>query len=101
MIRLQRCTDCGTAQYPPREVCGTCLSDRLACESAEFLSGRVMARTLLRHSNDNAFRSRLPLVLGLVRLDAGPVALCLLAAQAAAGDVVQVRRNADALLEAT
>ena len=45
MIRLQRCADCGAAQYPPREVCGACLSDRLAWDSADSLPGRVLART--------------------------------------------------------
>jgi uncharacterized OB-fold protein len=100
MIGLQRCADCGTAQYPPREVCVACLSDRLAWESADALPARVLARTTLHHSNELRFRARLPLAVGLVQFDAGPVAVCFLARTAAAGDAVQVRIGADDLLEA-
>jgi uncharacterized OB-fold protein len=74
MIRLQRCAECGVSQYPPREVCVACLSDRLEWQSAESL--------------------------GLVQFDAGPVAVCFLAEAVAPGDPVQVRIGADDLLEA-
>ncbi|HTW70427.1 MAG TPA: zinc ribbon domain-containing protein [Acetobacteraceae bacterium] len=100
MIRLQRCADCGRAQYPPREVCGTCLSEMLHWDSADFLPGRVLARTVLHHSNEPAMRPHLPLTIGLVQFDAGPVAVCLLADTILPGHAVQVRLNADALLEA-
>ena len=100
MIRLQRCVDCGAAQYPPREVCGACLSDRLEWQSTDSLPARVLARTLLHHSNEPRFRQRLPLTIGLVQFDAGPVAVCFLAATAAPGDAVRVRIGADDLLEA-
>ena len=99
MIRLQRCEDCGAAQYPPREVCVACLSDRLAWESADALPARVLARTRLHHSNEPRFRPRLPLTVGLVQFDAGPVAVCFLAETATPGDAVQVRIGADDLLE--
>ncbi len=98
MMRLQRCGDCGAAQYPARETCHVCLSDRLAREAAEWLPGSVLARTVLHHSNEPRFRSRLPLTLGLVRLDAGPVVVCFLAA---AGERVRMRIGGDDLLEAT
>jgi uncharacterized OB-fold protein len=100
MIRLQRCVDCGSAQYPSRDVCAACLSDRLAWESADSLLGRVLARTRLHHSNEAHFRPRLPLTVGLVRFDAGPVAVCFLIGTAAPGDAVQVRVGTDDLLEA-
>jgi uncharacterized OB-fold protein len=96
MMRLQRCDDCGAAQYPPREFCGTCLSDRLAWQTAE--TARVVARTVLHHSNEPHWRARLPLTLGLVQFDAGPVVVCLLSETAAAGDTVQVSVGADGLL---
>jgi uncharacterized OB-fold protein len=54
----------------------------------------------LHHSNEPRFRPRLPLTVGLVQFDAGPVAVCFLAAAAAPGDAVQVRTGADDLLEA-
>jgi uncharacterized OB-fold protein len=100
MIRLQRCADCGAAQYPSREICGACLSDRLTWESAETLPARVLARTKLHHSNELRFQTRLPLYCGLVQFDAGPVAMCFLAATAAPGDEVRVWRDTDDLLKA-
>jgi uncharacterized OB-fold protein len=95
MIRLQRCTDCATAQYPPREFCGVCLSDRLAWDSAEALPARVLARSCIHHSNEPYVRAHLPLTIGLIRFDAGPVAVCFLSATTYPGDHVQVRINAD------
>lgn len=100
MIRLQRCVACGVAQYPSREVCVACLSDRLVWEATESLPARVLARTRLHHSNEPRFRPRLPLTVGLVQFDAGPVAVCFLADTAAPGDSVRVRAGTDSLLEA-
>jgi len=99
VIRLQRCAACGAVQYPPREFCGACLSDALAWEEAESLPARVLARTRLHHSNEPGFRPRLPLTLGLVRFDAGPIAVCFLGEGATPGDAVWVRFGADGLLE--
>jgi len=100
MIRLQRCVACGVAQYPSREICVACLSDRLAWETADSLPGCVLARTRLHHSNEPRFRPHLPLTVGLVQFDAGPVAVCFLAETAAPGDSVQVRIGMGDLLEA-
>jgi len=100
MIRLQRCADCDTAQYPPREICGACLSDRLVWDSADSLPARVLAGTLLHHSNESRFRARLPLCVGLVKFDAGPLAVCFLSETAAPGDTVRVRIGPDDLLVA-
>jgi uncharacterized OB-fold protein len=100
MIRLQRCEECGAAQYPPREVCAACLSDRLTWDSADSLPAHVLAHTRLHHSNEPRFRAWLPLLVGLVQFDAGPVAVCFLAPTATPGDSVQVRIGADDLLEA-
>ncbi len=96
MMRLQRCRECAAVQYPPREFCGACLSDRLTWENAQ--SARVVARTVLYHSNEAHWRARLPLTLGLVQFDGGPVAVCLLSKTVAAGDTVQVSVGADGLL---
>lgn len=99
MMRLQRCADCGAVQYPSREFCGCCLSDRLEWEAADFLSGRVLACTTLQHSNEPAFRSRLPLNVALVLLDAGPVVVCFVT-RATVGGAVRVAAGADELLVA-
>ncbi|MBS0560645.1 MAG: hypothetical protein JSR21_11375 [Proteobacteria bacterium] len=97
---MQRCRECGRAQYPPREVCGACLSDALEWESAEALPARVLAHTVLHHSNAPPFKPLLPLTTGLVRLDAGPVAVVFLAGGAQAGDAATVRERDDGLWEA-
>ena len=77
-MTLQRCTACGAFQYPPREVCATCLSDRLDGDPSADTHGEVLARTLLHHSFEPRFRAQLPIAVGLVRFDAGPVAVCFL-----------------------
>jgi uncharacterized OB-fold protein len=100
MMRLQRCCDCGKSQYPAREFCGTCLSDRIAYDEAATMPARVIARTLLHHSNEPRFRPDLPLMVGLVQFDAGPVAVCFLSPAAAPGDTVLVHLGANGLLEA-
>ena len=70
-LALQVCRDCGAVQYPPREVCGACLSERLDWRN-QAGAGELISDTVLRHSNELYFRERLPLRLGTVRLDAGP-----------------------------
>ncbi len=101
MIRLQRCMDCGQAQYPPRKFCGACLSGRVSWEEADALPGCVLAVTWLHHSNESSFRARLPLKVGLVRLEVGPGVVCFVADAAVGGDAVVVRTRDDGLLAAS
>ncbi len=68
---LQVCAECAAVQYPPREVCGRCLSERLSWKPVSPL-GVLLASTTLHHSNDLYFRERLPWRVGTVRMDAGP-----------------------------
>src|SRR5262252_8794765 len=70
-FELQRCDDCGTLSYPPREACPRCASVRLRWQPQSG-EGALLGRTTLHHSNDLFFRERLPWPLGLVQLDAGP-----------------------------
>ncbi|RZI77744.1 MAG: SDR family NAD(P)-dependent oxidoreductase [Variovorax sp.] len=70
-FELQTCEQCGTVQYPPREVCHKCLSVALRWR-AQSGEGALLGSTTLHHSNDLFFRERLPWRLGLVQLDAGP-----------------------------
>lgn len=93
---LQRCADCGHMQYPARPCCEQCLADRLDAVAADGLAGTLLARTLLHHSNEAAFRARLPLGVGLVALDCGPVVMCFVAAPHAIGARVTVRGTRDA-----
>lgn len=70
-FELQVCEDCGAVQYPPREACRCCVSERLRWRPQSG-AGELVAETRLDHSNDLYFRERLPWRLGMVRLDAGP-----------------------------
>jgi NAD(P)-dependent dehydrogenase (short-subunit alcohol dehydrogenase family)/uncharacterized OB-fold protein len=70
-FELQVCGNCGAVQYPPREACRRCLSDRLRWREQSGL-GELLSTTTVHHSHDLFFRERVPWRLGLVRLDAGP-----------------------------
>ena len=67
---LQACRDCGAVQYPPREVCRTCLSHRLIWRPQDG-KGELLTETTLHTAQELYFRERLPWRIGLVRLDAG------------------------------
>jgi NAD(P)-dependent dehydrogenase (short-subunit alcohol dehydrogenase family)/uncharacterized OB-fold protein len=73
-FELQACHDCGQIQYPPRDVCGNCLSVRLTWKPVSG-RGELISDTLLHHSNELYYRERVPLRLGLVRLDEGVTVL--------------------------
>lgn len=96
MMRLQHCTACGVTQYPPREVCGACLADALEWRATDSETGEVLATTVLHHSHQPTFRSRLPLRIGLVRLDLGPTVVCFLAEDCVVGARVSVTASMDA-----
>ena len=69
-LELQVCRDCGAVQYPPREACQRCLSERLVWREQDG-AGELVSETMLRHSQELFFRERAPWRLGLVRLDSG------------------------------
>ena len=73
-FELQVCADCGAVQYPPREACHRCLSDRLPWREQSG-GGELISQILLRHSHDIFFRERMPWRLGMVRLDCGPTVI--------------------------
>jgi NAD(P)-dependent dehydrogenase (short-subunit alcohol dehydrogenase family)/uncharacterized OB-fold protein len=67
---LQSCRDCGAVQYPPREICRACLSQRLLWRPQDG-KGELLSDTTLHAAQELYFRERLPWRIGLVRLDAG------------------------------
>jgi len=69
-LELQVCQDCGATQYPPREVCNSCLSHRLIWRSQDG-RGELMTETVLRAPQELFFRERAPWRVGTLRLDAG------------------------------
>jgi uncharacterized OB-fold protein len=94
-LALQRCIICGAVQYPPREVCSTCLADQLEWRVTDAEGGEVLARIDLHHSHDAAFPEVLPLRLGLVRLDPGPTVVCFLTDGCDAGMRVRIMARND------
>lgn len=93
-FRLQHCAGCGAVQYPPRDVCGRCLSAELRWQDTPD-TGLVLAETRIHASPDPYFRDRLPWRAGSVRLDAGPTAICHLHGDVARGDRVRLRLMLD------
>ncbi len=94
-MRLQRCSACGTVQYPPRELCAACLADTLDWRVTDAEPGEVLAHTVLHHSHEPSFAAMLPLRVGLVRLEAGPTVVCFLAERCCAGTRVSVAEHLD------
>jgi NAD(P)-dependent dehydrogenase (short-subunit alcohol dehydrogenase family)/uncharacterized OB-fold protein len=76
-FELQVCRICSAAQYPPREACYRCLSSLLDWK-LEHGGGELLSETTLLHSHAEFFRERLPIRLGLVKLDSGPTAVVYL-----------------------
>jgi uncharacterized OB-fold protein len=79
-FELQVCRKCGAVQYPPREACHRCLSVLLDWKLQDG-GGELISETTLFHSHDEFFRAYLPLRLGMVRLDSGPIAIVYLHSQ--------------------
>ncbi len=90
-LTLQTCGDCGTVQYPTRDVCRRCLSGTLHW-SEQPTSGRVVATGVVHASLDPGFKQQAPWRICSVLLDAGPVVLAHVPdAPVTAGDAVNVR----------
>jgi NAD(P)-dependent dehydrogenase (short-subunit alcohol dehydrogenase family)/uncharacterized OB-fold protein len=77
-FELPVCTECGTVVFPLQELCRACLSDRLQWREVSP-AGRLLTRTVIRHSTDAYFQARRPILMGTVQLDCGPVVFARLA----------------------
>jgi uncharacterized OB-fold protein len=73
-FELQQCKRCGAVQYPPRDACHRCLSVELEW-TVQPGAGRLISETTLFHSHLARFEDQLPLRIGLIQLQCGPVAL--------------------------
>ena len=91
---LQVCADCAAVVYPPRDACPSCLSPRLPFRDVDP-RGTLVARTAVRVSTDNYFRERQPWLVGLVKLDAGPMVVADLHGDAAEGGRVRLMAALD------
>ncbi|HTW86763.1 MAG TPA: zinc ribbon domain-containing protein [Candidatus Binataceae bacterium] len=95
LIAIRRCLQCGRNHYPPREICPFCLSDRLDWDVSEAAEGVLLAQTLLHHTNEENFRARIPLRVGLIQLQCGPTVVAFLADGFATGDRVTIGARLD------
>ncbi len=73
-LALQRCTECHTWQYPPRDACVSCLGTSLPWEDLPPL-GQLLAETTVQTSPRLYYRERMPWRMGTVQMDAGLVIL--------------------------
>lgn len=94
VFEMQTCGDCGALQYPPREVCHQCFSERLVWKDADP-RGTLIATTVLRHSNDLYFRERLPWKVGTVKMAAGPSVVAHVHEDCAEGGAVRLALKLD------
>jgi len=67
---LQHCSECSTLQYPPREVCRTCLCDTLEWKTVSA-QGKLVSWTVLHTGLEPAFENRFPWKIGEVKLECG------------------------------
>ncbi|PRD43646.1 short-chain dehydrogenase [Phyllobacterium phragmitis] len=91
---LQECTECGTIAYPPRDACSECLSDDLPLTDLPA-GGKVLSHTLISVPGELYFRERAPWLIGLVKLDCGPILVAHLHADCATGDRVRMSLQMD------
>ena len=82
LFKLPVCRACGRVHYPPQEFCRACLSDDWAWEAVSD-AGTVLSWTVSHASLNPFFKARLPLRIGSVKLDCGPVLLAHLSAACA------------------
>lgn len=97
MIALRRCLQCGREHYPPREICPFCLADKLDWDVSDAVDGVLLAQSLLHHSNEESFRSRIPLRVGLVQLECGPTVVAFVADGCTTGGRVAIGARLDEL----
>ena len=70
-LRVQKCDDCGTLRYVPKEICPRCGSQ--ACSWTQVSGrGRVYTYTVIHRGPTPAYQADAPYVIAHVELDEGP-----------------------------
>ena len=87
-LQIQRCESCGTNAFPDRLWCPGCGAGKF--QHAPAGSGHVEEETTLRRPPTVE-----PVVLGTVRLEAGPLVIARLATGAQAGTRVRLERTSE------
>ena len=68
---LQRCSDCATTQYYPRNVCTNCGSSNIEWVDSAG-KGTVYSYTVVHRAPSPAFSQYVPYVLAIIQLSEGP-----------------------------
>jgi NAD(P)-dependent dehydrogenase (short-subunit alcohol dehydrogenase family)/uncharacterized OB-fold protein len=93
-FELQKCTDCASIFYPPRDACPKCLSPRVPFVAVNNRA-TLLAETAIHTSTDPYFRERTPWRAGLSKLDCGPVVLSHLHGDVREGERVRLELKLD------
>lgn len=68
---LQRCTDCGQHQFPPRVLCSHCGLQSLEWAEGDG-AGAVYSFTIVHRPPEPSFQPDVPYVVAVIQLDDGP-----------------------------
>lgn len=93
-LPIQHCSECGTLQYPPRDVCRRCLSDALHPRETP-VTGTVMAQALIHRSLDPDMVRDGASPLGLVATPTDLRLIALLAPEVTVGMPVTLHLHPD------
>ncbi len=92
---LQVCDECSAVQYPPRDICVSCIGADLTWRDISP-DGVLLAETTVQTSTKLYFRQRTPWRMGTVQLSAGPVILCHIHGDCVRNGPVRVLNRLDA-----
>jgi len=92
MIKLQVCKNCQSVHYPKRDICPVCWHDKLEWQSVSA-KGRVSSFTDLHISGKPEWADKLPLRIGLVKLEAGPNVLAFMDAKLTSNNPVTLTQK--------
>jgi uncharacterized protein len=70
-LRYQRCDDCGTTVFYPRQHCTACLGSKLTWHTASG-RGTVYSYSVVRKAEHPFFRTLVPYAVAWIDLDEGP-----------------------------
>jgi len=68
---IQKCGECGTYRFPPRDLCSACLSNKSAWAKVSG-KGIVFSFTIMHQVYHPGFAAEVPYAVVLVQLDEGP-----------------------------
>ena len=89
-LQLQCCGNCQAVNYPPRELCGSCLADSLSWRAVDE-RGSVLSQTDLHYSLEPNYATQVPWTIAVIKLDCGPVLFAHLQPGVSSGVIVSVK----------